>query len=70
MDKKNHFVLISAGGTGGHMSPAAALADDLKSRGYRVELVTDNRGKKFEKMFKVSLGGVKEQIILTANDYK
>ncbi len=52
MDKKNHFVLISAGGTGGHMSPAAALADDLKSRGYRVELVTDNRGKKFEKMFK------------------
>jgi len=26
--------------------------------------------KKFEKMFKVSLGGVKEQIILTANDYK
>jgi UDP-N-acetylglucosamine--N-acetylmuramyl-(pentapeptide) pyrophosphoryl-undecaprenol N-acetylglucosamine transferase len=52
MAENKHFVVISAGGTGGHMSPAAALSDDLKSRGYRVELVTDNRGKRFEKMFK------------------
>ena len=50
MSKK--LVLISAGGTGGHMSPAAALADDLKSRDVRVELVTDPRGVKFLSMFK------------------
>ncbi len=51
-NRQRYFILISAGGTGGHMSPAAALADDLLSRGYRVELVTDNRGKKFASMFK------------------
>lgn len=45
------FILISAGGTGGHMSPAAALANDLKRRGYRVELATDPRGLKFVGMF-------------------
>ena len=47
----NDFVLISAGGTGGHMSPASALASDLKSRGVRVELATDDRGAKFSAMF-------------------
>ena len=33
------------------MSPASALASDLLDRGYRVELVTDNRGEKFSSMF-------------------
>lgn len=33
------------------MSPASALASDLLERGYRVELATDPRGAKFEKMF-------------------
>lgn len=51
-EEKNKFILISAGGTGGHMSPASALATNLKSRGFRVELITDERGKKFENMFK------------------
>ena len=41
-------VLISAGGTGGHMFPAEALARDLIGRGYRVALATDVRGKKYE----------------------
>ncbi|MDB2683101.1 undecaprenyldiphospho-muramoylpentapeptide beta-N-acetylglucosaminyltransferase [Alphaproteobacteria bacterium] len=49
--KESPFVLISAGGTGGHMTPAQALACDLKSRGYRVELVTDSRGRSYAKMF-------------------
>ncbi|HEY8189376.1 MAG TPA: undecaprenyldiphospho-muramoylpentapeptide beta-N-acetylglucosaminyltransferase [Micavibrio sp.] len=47
----NILILISAGGTGGHMFPAAALAKDLISRGFRVELVTDPRGKKFTETF-------------------
>ena len=38
-------ILISAGGTGGHMSPAAALAGDLRARGYHVPLATDRRGR-------------------------
>ena len=42
------LVLLSAGGTGGHMFPADALAQDLISRGYRVALATDIRGKRFE----------------------
>lgn len=49
MDSNNgdKLILISAGGTGGHMFPASALARDLISRGFRVELVTDMRGKRF-----------------------
>lgn len=39
------LVLLSAGGTGGHMFPAAALAKDLNGRGFRVVLATDVRGK-------------------------
>lgn len=41
-------IVLSAGGTGGHMFPADALARDLTSRGYRVVLFTDTRGKRFE----------------------
>lgn len=50
-NNKDRRVVLSAGGTGGHMFPAAALASDLRSRGYKVELITDSRGKKFEGNF-------------------
>ncbi len=46
------LIILSAGGTGGHMTPAQALGHDLLSRGFRVELVTDLRGQKYEPMFK------------------
>jgi UDP-N-acetylglucosamine--N-acetylmuramyl-(pentapeptide) pyrophosphoryl-undecaprenol N-acetylglucosamine transferase len=46
------LIILSAGGTGGHMTPAQALGHDLLSRGFRVELVTDLRGQKFEQLFK------------------
>ncbi|MBN8520972.1 MAG: undecaprenyldiphospho-muramoylpentapeptide beta-N-acetylglucosaminyltransferase [Alphaproteobacteria bacterium] len=41
-------ILLCAGGTGGHMFPADALARELIARGYHVELATDVRGQRFE----------------------
>jgi UDP-N-acetylglucosamine--N-acetylmuramyl-(pentapeptide) pyrophosphoryl-undecaprenol N-acetylglucosamine transferase len=37
------LVLLAAGGTGGHLFPAEALALTLKARGWRVHLATDHR---------------------------
>jgi UDP-N-acetylglucosamine--N-acetylmuramyl-(pentapeptide) pyrophosphoryl-undecaprenol N-acetylglucosamine transferase len=51
MEIRDKMILISAGGTGGHMLPAASLARDLVSRGFRVEIATDWRGHTFEKFF-------------------
>ncbi len=38
-----HYVL-AAGGTGGHLMPAFALASELERRGHHVALITDERG--------------------------
>ncbi len=38
-----HYVL-AAGGTGGHLIPAFALAAELERRGHHVALITDERG--------------------------
>jgi UDP-N-acetylglucosamine--N-acetylmuramyl-(pentapeptide) pyrophosphoryl-undecaprenol N-acetylglucosamine transferase len=38
-----HYVL-AAGGTGGHLIPAFALASELDRRGHHVALITDQRG--------------------------
>jgi UDP-N-acetylglucosamine--N-acetylmuramyl-(pentapeptide) pyrophosphoryl-undecaprenol N-acetylglucosamine transferase len=44
-------VTLAAGGTGGHMVPAHALAAELKSRGHGVMLITDDRGAKIPGLF-------------------
>ena len=44
-------ITLAAGGTGGHMVPAHALAAELKARGHGVMLVTDDRGAKIPALF-------------------
>ncbi len=41
------LLLIAAGGTGGHMFPAQALAEAMVARGWRVKLSTDARGARY-----------------------
>lgn len=50
MTKTRSYVL-AAGGTGGHMVPAAALAEELSRRGHHVALVSDDRGVRFPGLF-------------------
>jgi UDP-N-acetylglucosamine--N-acetylmuramyl-(pentapeptide) pyrophosphoryl-undecaprenol N-acetylglucosamine transferase len=40
-------IVLAAGGTGGHVYPAIALADVLKSRNWPIAFVTDERGAAF-----------------------
>lgn len=41
------LLVIAAGGTGGHMFPAQALAEAMLRRGWRVKLSTDARGARY-----------------------
>lgn len=46
MTGASRHYLLAAGGTGGHLIPAFALAAELHQRGHHVALVTDERGEK------------------------
>ncbi|MCG6902230.1 MAG: UDP-N-acetylglucosamine--N-acetylmuramyl-(pentapeptide) pyrophosphoryl-undecaprenol N-acetylglucosamine transferase [Rhodobacter sp.] len=45
------LLVIAAGGTGGHMFPAQALAEHMLRQGWRVKLSTDERGARYTSGF-------------------
>ncbi len=53
-NKKTKRALLCAGGTGGHLFPAHALACELTRRGYDIHLVSDHRIERFAKEFPAS----------------
>lgn len=48
---QNRLVMLAAGGTGGHLFPAQALAEELVGRGFRIHLLTDERVRDYGKSF-------------------
>ncbi|MAS82980.1 MAG: undecaprenyldiphospho-muramoylpentapeptide beta-N-acetylglucosaminyltransferase [Legionellales bacterium] len=47
MRTQNRPIILAAGGTGGHVYPALALAETLRRRGWKIAVVTDDRGTAF-----------------------
>jgi UDP-N-acetylglucosamine--N-acetylmuramyl-(pentapeptide) pyrophosphoryl-undecaprenol N-acetylglucosamine transferase len=47
-ESQRHPIVLVAGGTGGHVFPAEALAEALRTQGYTLALFTDRRGEAYK----------------------
>ncbi len=54
MSSERGTIVLAAGGTGGHLFPAQALAEELGRRGYDIHLMTDERVRDYGKSFPAS----------------
>ena len=70
MKKLNKKILISTGGTGGHVFPAYSLAQYLANQDYSIEIVTDARGMKFLKNSKINIKLINTGTIFQKNPFK
>jgi UDP-N-acetylglucosamine--N-acetylmuramyl-(pentapeptide) pyrophosphoryl-undecaprenol N-acetylglucosamine transferase len=61
----SRLAVVAAGGTGGHLFPAQALAEALIARGWRVVLATDTRGATYAGAFPAE-----ERIALSAATFR
>ena len=65
------LVVLSAGGSGGHVYPAEALAVELNKRGCRLALVTDSRGSNLGgrlgelETYRIRSGGIAGKSLIT-----
>ena len=66
MSMTSQPIMIAAGGTGGHMFPAVALANVLSARGHGVIFVTDPRGATVSSDVLGLFGGVARHTIFGA----
>jgi UDP-N-acetylglucosamine--N-acetylmuramyl-(pentapeptide) pyrophosphoryl-undecaprenol N-acetylglucosamine transferase len=52
MNTSSPLIILAAGGTGGHMFPAQALAAELSNRNCRLAVITDRRGEFWQESIK------------------
>src|SRR5690606_13566633 len=51
MTRRLFHIALAAGGTGGHVIPAQALAAELSARGHHLVFFTDRRGMRYASLF-------------------
>ncbi|MBZ9657037.1 undecaprenyldiphospho-muramoylpentapeptide beta-N-acetylglucosaminyltransferase [Phyllobacterium lublinensis] len=60
-------IFLAAGGTGGHLFPAEALAHELIARGWEIHLATDDRATRFTGAFPAKIHVVRSATIAGRN---